>query len=56
MTIKTICYSEHVFAQGYFVKNLPDGMIMIKDGDKTFIGRPVTAMEAEKHRIQADPE
>lgn len=41
--IRTIALGKYLSIQGIFVRMLDDGLIMIRDGDKTFVGRPVPA-------------
>jgi len=39
--IRTITLGSCVSVQGIFVRALGDGRIAIRDGEKTFVGRPV---------------
>lgn len=39
--IRTITLGSCVSVQGIFVRAFGDGRITIRDGDKTFVGRPV---------------
>jgi hypothetical protein len=41
--IRTIVIGSCVSVQGLFVRALGDGRIAVRDGDKTFVGRPVGA-------------
>lgn len=41
--IKTIVIGSCVSVQGVFVRALADGRIAVRDGDKTYHGRPVSA-------------
>jgi hypothetical protein len=39
--IRTIVIGSCVSVQGLFVRSLADGRIAVRDGEKTFVGRPV---------------
>lgn len=39
--IRTVVISSHVYAQGFFVRELPNGLVEVRDGSRTYIGRPV---------------
>lgn len=39
--IRTIIIGSCVSVQGLFVRSLGDGRIAVRDGEKTFVGRPV---------------
>jgi hypothetical protein len=39
--LRTITIGSCVSVQGLFVAHMPDGKIMIKVDDKTFVGTPV---------------
>lgn len=39
--IRTIVIGSCVSVQGLFVRALGDGRIAVRDGEKTFVGRPV---------------
>ena len=39
--IRTITLGSCVSVQGLFVRALGDGRIAVRDGEKTFVGRPV---------------
>lgn len=41
--IRTIAIGSHISVQGLFVRALGDGRIAVRDGDKTYVGMPVTA-------------
>lgn len=41
--IRTIVIGSHISVQGLFVRALADGRIAVRDGDKTYIGKPVSA-------------
>lgn len=41
--IRTITLGAHISVQGAFVRNLPDGKIVVRDGERIFTGRPVSA-------------
>jgi hypothetical protein len=41
--IRTIVIGSCVSVQGLFVRALGDGRIAVRDGEKTFVGRPVGA-------------
>ena len=44
--IRTIVIGKYISVQGNFVKNLPDGKMMVRVGDRMFAGRPVDAKAA----------
>ena len=39
--IRTITLGAHISVQGAFVRSLPDGKIVVRDGARVFTGRPV---------------
>ena len=39
--IRTITMGAHISAQGAYVRSLPDGKIVVRDGERVFAGRPV---------------
>lgn len=39
--IRTILLGNHVFVQGDFVRDLTDGRILVRVGEKLFKGMPV---------------
>lgn len=39
--IRTVQLSPSITAQGVFVKSLPDGRIVIKDGNQPYVGYEV---------------
>ena len=41
--IRTIIIGSCVSVQGLFVRALGDGRIAVRDGEKTYIGMPVSA-------------
>ena len=41
--IRTITLGAHISVQGAFVRTLPDGKIVVRDGERIFAGRPVSA-------------
>lgn len=41
--LRTIVIGSCVSVQGVFVRNLSDGRIAVRDGERTFAGRPVSA-------------
>ncbi|MFT4960177.1 MAG: hypothetical protein ACI92Z_001256 [Paracoccaceae bacterium] len=41
--LRTISMGTCVFVQGLFVRNLPDGKIVVKVGDLMYQGLPVSA-------------
>jgi hypothetical protein len=41
--IRTITLGAHISVQGAFVRSLPDGKIVVRDGERVFTGRPVGA-------------
>ncbi len=44
--LRTITIGSCVSVQGLFVGHMPDGKIMIKVDDKTFVGTPVQTSQA----------
>lgn len=44
--LRTITIGSCVSVQGLFVGDVPDGKIMIKVDDKTFVGTPVKTAKA----------
>jgi hypothetical protein len=46
--IRTIVIGSCVSVQGLFVRALGDGRIAVRDGEKTFVGRPV-GISAPQH-------
>lgn len=44
--LRTIIIGSCVSVQGQFVKDLPNGLIAVRVGDKIFTGQPVGAMAA----------
>ncbi|WP_159441421.1 hypothetical protein [Gemmobacter megaterium] len=47
--IRTITLGSCVSVQGLFVRALGDGRIAIRDGDKTFVGRPIQVPPQQVH-------
>ena len=41
--IRTITMGAHISVQGAYVRSLPDGKIVVRDGERIFAGRPVGA-------------
>ena len=41
--IRTITLGAHISVQGAYVRSLPDGKIVVRDGERVFTGRPVNA-------------
>lgn len=41
--LRTIMLGRYVWVQGEFVRNLPDGLIEVRVGSRTYAGRPVQA-------------
>jgi hypothetical protein len=39
--LRTIMMGTYISVQGFFVKNLPNGRIVVRVGDKVFEGKPV---------------
>lgn len=39
--IRTISLGAHISVQGAYVRSLPDGKIMVRDGERVFTGHPV---------------
>lgn len=39
--IRTITLGAYISVQGAFVRSLPDGKIVVRDGERLFTGRPV---------------
>ncbi len=46
--IRTITLGTCVSVQGVFVRAMADGSIAIRDGEKTFVGRPIQVPVTEK--------
>ncbi len=44
--IRTITVGSCVSIQGTFLSQLPNGKIVIRVGEKTYVGMPVTAVRA----------
>lgn len=44
--LRTITIGSCVSVQGTFIRQLPDGKIVIRVGNKTFVGFPVIARSA----------
>lgn len=40
--IKTIQIGRYITAQGVLIRQLPDGLVVIRAGKKTLTGRPVS--------------
>lgn len=40
--IRTISVGNYLTIQGFFVKMLDNGLMVIRDGEKMFVGEPVT--------------
>jgi len=40
--LKTILLGSCVYVQGIFVQNVSNGKIMVRVGDRTYTGQPVT--------------
>ena len=41
--LKTIAVGTYVFIQGVFVRNLADGKMVVRVGEKTYTGTPVAS-------------
>ncbi len=41
--VKTITLGSYVSVQGMYVRDLADGRMVVRVGEKEFIGRPVSA-------------
>ncbi len=39
--IRTITIGSCVSVQGLYVRSLADGRIILRDGEKTFVGKPI---------------
>ncbi|MFD1913577.1 hypothetical protein [Halodurantibacterium flavum] len=39
--IRTINIGSYISVQGMFLRQLPDGKVAVRVGDKTFVGTPV---------------
>lgn len=39
--LRTITIGNHISVQGMFIGKLDNGKIMVRVGEKTFVGRPV---------------
>lgn len=48
--IRTIALGKYLSVQGVFVRMLDNGMIVIRDGEKTFVGTPVPAHAKDNPR------
>ena len=44
--LKTIMIGRYLSIQGQFVRTTPNGLVVVKVGDKTFAGRPVQKRHA----------
>ena len=44
--LRTITIGSYMSVQGYFVRTLPDGRVVVRVGDQTYAGRPVTVKKA----------
>lgn len=42
--LRTIMIGSCVWVQGVFVRELPDGHIVVRVGSKSYTGRPVTRL------------
>ena len=41
--LRTITIGHHISVQGMFIGKLDNGKIMVRVGEKTFVGRPVSS-------------
>ena len=44
--LRTITLGSCVSVQGQYVRDLPNGLVLVKVGGRTFAGKPVTHKEA----------
>lgn len=44
--IRSITLGEYISVQGIFVKETPSGKVIVRVGDKTFEGKPITSSRA----------
>jgi hypothetical protein len=44
--LRTITIGGHISVQGVYVKTLPDGRVIVRVGQATYSGRPVTQKAA----------
>ncbi len=44
--LRTITIGSYMSVQGYYVRTLEDGRIVVRVGDETYTGRPVTTAKA----------
>ncbi len=45
--IRTISLGSYISVQGMFIRALDDGKIVVRDGERTFVGFPVTGRSAQ---------
>ena len=41
--IRTVTVGKHQWVQGLFVKDLPDGKVVVRVGEREFSGKPIAA-------------
>ena len=51
--VKTITVGDYISVQGLWVRNLADGRMVVRVGQKEFVGRPVTKAVQEKVLAEA---
>ena len=44
--IRTVTIGDHLSVQGAFVRELPNGRVVVRVGDSTFAGKPVGSRAA----------
>ena len=45
--VKTITLGDYISVQGLWVRNLADGRVVVRVGEKEFAGRPVARVTAQ---------
>ncbi len=44
--VRTITLGSCVSVQGIFVRDLPDGRVVVRVGEREFVGRPIISAKA----------
>jgi hypothetical protein len=44
--LRTICVGSSLLIQGAVVGNMPDGRLVVRVDDKTYVGKPVPVLRA----------
>ncbi len=44
--VRTITLGSCVSVQGTFVRDLPDGRVLVRVGEREFAGKPITSVKA----------